>query len=100
MGKKPKEPQRKIIRPSRDNITAEKAEGLNTKLFNLIDKGVYQLTVDFKNVKFVDPVGLSVIAAAHNTLSNVGEKMILKNIAEDISNIFDILGLNEHFEIE
>jgi anti-sigma B factor antagonist len=96
MGKKTKEPEKKIIRPGRD-IIAEKADALNKKLFKALDQGVRELTLDFKNVKSVDPVGLSVIAAAHNTVCNAGTKMVLKNVPHEIDKLFDMLGLNEHF---
>jgi anti-anti-sigma factor len=96
MRKKTKKPEKKIIRPGRD-IIAEKADTLNKKLFKTIDQGVYELTLDFKNVKSIDPVGLSVIAAAHNTLCTAGTKMMLKNVPDEIDKIFDTLGLNEHF---
>jgi anti-sigma B factor antagonist len=96
MGKKTKEPEKKIIRPGRD-IIAEKADALNKKLFKALEQGVCELTLDFKNVKSVDPVGLSVIAAAHNTVCNAGTKMVLKNVPHEIDKLFDTLGLNEHF---
>ena len=96
MGKKTKEPEKKIIRPGRDLI-AEKADALNKKLFKTLDQGVCELTLDFKNVRSVDPVGLSVIAAAHNTMRSAGTKMVLKNVPHEIDKLFDMLGLNEHF---
>jgi anti-anti-sigma factor len=99
MGKKSKEPEKKIVRAGRD-IIAEKSETLNRKLFKTIDQGVCELTLDFKNVKSVDPVGLSVIAATHNTLCHAGAKLVLKNVPHEIGHIFDTLGLNEHLDIE
>jgi anti-sigma B factor antagonist len=97
MGKKTEKPEKKIIRPGRD-IIAEKADALNKKLFKALDQDVCELTLDFKNVKSVDPVGLSVIAAAHNTVCNAGTNMVLKNVPHEIDKLFDTLGLNEHFE--
>jgi anti-anti-sigma factor len=99
MGKKAKKPEKKIVRPGAE-IIAEKAETLNKKLFKTIDQGVGELTLDFKNVKSVDPVGLSVIAAAHNTLCNAGSKLVLKNVPDEIDHLFDTLGLNKHLEIK
>ncbi|MGA8179382.1 MAG: STAS domain-containing protein [Desulfobacterales bacterium] len=99
MGKKNKETEKKIIRPGRD-IIAENAESLNKKLFKTIDQGVSQLTLDFKNVKSADPVGLSVIAATHNTLSHAGAKMVLKNVPHEIDTLINALGLSAHLEIE
>lgn len=58
------------------------------------------LTLDFINVTSVDPVGLSVIAAFHNTMNNAGAKLLFKNVPDEINTLFDALGLNKHFEIE
>ena len=99
MGKKTKEPEKKIIRPGRD-IIAEKADALNKKLFKALEQGVCELTLDFKNVKSVDPVGLSVIAAAHNTVCNTGTKLVLRNVPHEIDKLFNTLGLNEHLEVK
>ncbi|MEJ2656150.1 MAG: STAS domain-containing protein [Desulfobacterales bacterium] len=99
MGKKTKKQTKKIVRPGRD-IVAEKAEALNNKLLKTIGQDIGELTLDFKNVKSVDPVGLSVIAATHNTMCNAGTKLVLKNIPDEIDDLFDALGLNAHFEIE
>jgi anti-anti-sigma factor len=96
VGKKNRETEAKIVRPGRD-IIEDKAESLNKKLFKTIDQGVSQLTLDFKNVKSADLVGLSVIAAAYNTLSNAGAKMALKNIPREIDTLLNALGLSEHF---
>ena len=99
MGKQNKEAEKKIIRPGKD-IIAEQAESLNQKLFKIIHQGVRRLTLDFKNVKSLDPVGLSVIAAAHNTLNSSGAKMILKNVSQETAQLLETLGLSVHFEIE
>jgi anti-sigma B factor antagonist len=99
MGKQTKRQEKKIVRPGVD-IIAEKAEILKKKLFKTIDQGVSELTLDFKSVRSVDPVGLSVIAAAHNTLCNTGALLVLKNVPDDIDHLFDKLGLNRHFEIK
>jgi anti-anti-sigma factor len=72
---------------------------LNKKLFKAIE-GVHELTLDFKNVKSVDPVGLSIIAATHNTMCNAGAKLVLKNVSDNINNIISSIGLNKHLDIQ
>jgi anti-anti-sigma factor len=99
MGKKRKKQTRKSIRPGKD-IVASKMESLNKKLHEIIEQGITELTLDFVNVKSVDPVGLSVIAATHNTMKNAGAKLLLKNVPVEIDTLFDALGLNKHFEIK
>jgi anti-anti-sigma factor len=98
MGSKTKKPEKKIVRPGTE-IIAEKSESLNKKLFEATNKGVEELTLDLKSVKSVDPVGLSVIAAAHNTLNQGGARLVLKNVPDDICHVFNALGLDAHFDI-
>ncbi len=99
MGKNKKNQTKKNVRPGTD-VVASKAESLNKKLHKIIEQGITELTLNFGNVKSVDPVGLSVIAAAHNTMNNAGAKLLLKNVPDEINTLFDALGLNKHFEIE
>ena len=99
MEKNKKNQTKKIVRPGKD-IVASKAESLNKKLYKIIDQGITELTLDFVNVTSVDPVGLSVIAAAHNTMNHAGAKLFFKNVPDDFNTLLDALGLNRHFEIE
>lgn len=99
MGKNKKNQTKKNVRPGTD-VVASNAESLNKKLHKIIEQGITELTLDFVNVKSVDPVGLSVIAATHNTMNNAGAKLLLKNIPDEINTLFDALGLNKYFEIE
>ena len=99
MGKNKKNQTQKSIRPGKD-LVASKAESLNKKLYKMIDQGITELTLDFVNVKSVDPVGLSVIAATHNTMNNAGGRLLLKKVPDEINTLFDTLGLNKHFRVE
>jgi anti-anti-sigma factor len=99
MGKNKKNQTKKIVRPGKD-LVASTAESLNKKLYKMIDQGVTELTLDLVNVKSVDPVGLSVIAATHNTMNYSGGRLFLKKVPDEINTLFDTLGLNKHFKIE
>ena len=99
MVKNKKNHTKKNVRPGKD-VVAAKAESLNKKLHKIIEQGITELTLDFVNVTSVDPVGLSVIAATHNTMNNAGAKLLLKNVPDEINTLFDALGMNKHFEIE
>lgn len=98
-GKEQEKSDKKNVRAGKD-VVASKAESLNKKLHKIIEQGITELTLDFVNVKSIDPVGLSVIAATHNTMKNAGAKLLLKNVPDEINTLFDALGLNKHFEIE
>lgn len=94
-----KKQTKKVIRPGKD-IVESKAKSLNKKLYKVLGEGVTELTLDFENVKSVDPVGLSVIAAVHNTMNNAGTKLMFKNVQSEINSLFGALGLNRQFEIK
>jgi anti-anti-sigma factor len=99
MGKNRKNQLKKSVRPGKD-VVASKAESLNKKLHKMIAQGIMELTLDFVNVKSVDPVGLSVIVATHNMMNKTGGKLLIKNVPDGINTLFDSIGLNKHFEIE
>ena len=99
MTKTKKTPVKKVIRPGKD-ITAAKADNLKTKLNKTIAQGVMELTLDCAAGKAIDPVGLSVIIAAHNTLKDAGGKLILKNVSDEFLNLFAVLRLDQHFDLQ
>lgn len=98
MTKTRKKPAKKIIKPGK-NITASNASNLKKKLHKTTAQGTVNLTLDFAGVKEIDPVGLSVIIAAHNTLKNAGGKLTLKNVSDEFSNLFGAIQLDQHFEL-
>ena len=100
MGKNKKDQTKKSVRPGKEDLVTSKAKSLNKKLYRMTDQGITELTLDLANVKSVDPVGLSVIAATHNTMKNAGGKLLLKKVPDEINTLFDALGLDKHFNIE
>ncbi len=92
-------PAKNIIKPGND-ITAPNADSLKKKLHKTTAEGTVNLTLDFAEVKKIDPVGLSVIIAAHNTLKHAGGKLALKNVSDEFSNLFGTIQLDQHFELQ
>jgi anti-anti-sigma factor len=92
-------PAKKIIKPGND-IIAPNADTLMKKLHKTTAEGTVNLTLDFAGVKKIDPVGLSVIIAAHNTLKNAGGKLALKNVSDEFSNLFGTIQLDQHIELQ
>jgi len=92
-------PAKNIIKPGND-ITAPNADSLKKKLHKTTAEGTVNLTLDFAEVKKIDPVGLSVIIAAHNTLKHTGGKLALKNVSDEFSNLFGTIQLDQHLELQ
>lgn len=94
-----KKKTKKVIKPGK-NVVASTADNLSKKLVKIIEQGTGELSLDFTGVKTVDPVGLGVIVAAHNSLKNGGAKLMLKNVPEEIYSLLCDLGMNQHFEVK
>jgi anti-anti-sigma factor len=90
---------RKIIRPGKD-LNAAKAANFRKRLIRALEQKIKELVMDFSKVESVDSVGLGVIIAAHNMMKNADGKLTLINVPEDIFNLFNTMGLNQHFKVK
>ncbi len=62
--------------------------------------GVYnKLVLDFKELQYISSAGLRVLLKFHKAMNAHGE-MILKNVNEDILEIFNITGFSDILTIE
>lgn len=98
MPKGNKKGSHKITRPGKD-IVASRAEEFRKRLLKLLDSGVEVLTIDLRNVKMIDSMGLGVVIAAHNSLKKAGGKLLVTNVSEDIYRLFKTMRLDQHFEV-
>lgn len=57
------------------------------------------LTLDFAKVEYISSAGLRVLLKAQKLMNNQG-KMVLKNVGEDIMEVFDITGFADLLTIE
>ena len=60
---------------------------------------VKELILDFAGVDYVSSAGLRVIMGADQQMSESG-KMILKNVNEDVREVFEMTGFDELLNIE
>ena len=88
-----------IVKPAMD-IVASMAEDFKSELLSAIDGCEDKLVVDLAGVEMVDSVGLGVIIAAHNTLSQKGKKLKVINVSKDIFGLFNTMRLNRRFTVE
>jgi anti-sigma B factor antagonist len=61
--------------------------------------GVEKLVLDFAALEYLSSAGLRVLLAAHKVMSKQGE-MVIKNVNETISEIFDVTGFSDVLNIE
>ena len=61
--------------------------------------GVTDLTFDFANLEYVSSAGLRVLLAAQKTMNKQG-KMVIKNVCDDIMEVFEITGFADILTVE
>ena len=61
--------------------------------------GVTELIFDFSKLDYISSAGLRVLLSAQKAMNNAG-KMIVRNVSEDIMEIFEVTGFSEFLTIE
>ena len=74
------------------------APQLEAELKNSLD-GVTRLEMDFAGLEYISSAGLRVLLAAQKTMNKQGE-MVLRNVCEDIMEVFDITGFSDILKIQ
>lgn len=77
-----------------DTITAPQLE----KELNDLS-GIEKLVLDFAGLEYLSSAGLRVLLAAQKTMNKQGE-MIVRNVNETISDIFEVTGFSDILTIE
>lgn len=83
------------VEGSIDTVTAPKLEEALDSRYD----GVAELILDFASVDYVSSAGLRVLMGADQKMSESG-KLILKNVNEDVREVFEMTGFDELLNIE
>lgn len=78
-----------------DTTTAPQLEGELKKCIG----GVEKLVLDFEALEYLSSAGLRVLLAAQKIMNKQGE-MIIRNVNETISEIFEVTGFSDVLTIE
>ena len=78
-----------------DTITAPQLE---EEVRSSID-GITELIFDFKDLSYVSSAGLRVLLSAQKTMNEKGS-MVVKNVSDEIQEIFDVTGFSDILTIE
>ena len=88
-----------VIRPGMD-IVASMAEDFKKELLSAISDHDGDFVIDLVGVEMVDSVGIGVIIATHNTLSQASRKLKVINVSKDVYGLFSTMRLNRRFVVE
>ncbi|SDB07188.1 STAS domain-containing protein [Butyrivibrio sp. INlla16] len=61
--------------------------------------GIEKLTFDFKDLEYISSAGLRVLLSAQKVMNKQGS-MVIKNVSEEISEIFEVTGFVDILTIE
>ena len=62
-------------------------------------EGITALTLDFEKLEYISSAGLRVLLAAQKEMNKRGS-MTVKNVCDDITEVFDITGFSDILNIE
>ena len=88
-----------IIKPGTD-VVASMADAFKGELLDAINDSQGTVVIDLDGVEMVDSVGIGVIIASHNTLSQSGRLLKVVNVSKDIFDLFATMRLNRRFTVE
>ncbi|MDO4294709.1 MAG: STAS domain-containing protein [bacterium] len=75
-------------------LDAVQAPILKTELMKLLDEGHDNLVIDMKNTTYVSSVGLRAFLAAQKRINEKKGSMVLKNVSQQVMEVFDITGFS------
>ena len=82
------------------DVVASMADDFKGELLTIINDSSTEVVIDLEGVEMVDSVGIGVIIAAHNTLSQSNRKLKVINVAKDVYGLFTTMRLNRRFTVE
>ncbi len=88
-----------IITPGRDLI-ASMADEFRAEMNSLLQESPKEIQIDLSGVEMVDSSGISIITTSHNTIKKSGGMLRITNATSDIANLFSVMNLDRHFEVE
>ena len=74
------------------------APELETELKTALD-GVTELVFDIKDLAYISSAGLRVLLSAQKVMNKQGD-MVVKNVSEEVNEIFEVTGFSDILTIE
>ncbi len=96
----------KIDKKAEDNTLTISLDGrLDTNSSPILEQeipdlsNIENLIFDFEKLEYISSAGLRVILSLQKTMANKG-KMVIKNVNDDVREVFDITGFSDILTIE
>lgn len=89
-----------ILGPKGSLIGGNETDELKTTVSFLLNQGNTRLIIDLADVSYLNSTAIGVLTAAHTSYSQRKGKLILCNVAKNITNIFVVTKLSSVFLTE
>lgn len=79
---------------------------LDTNTFQDLEKetdnldGIKKITFDFEKLDYISSAGLRVLLTCQKKMNNISGTMIIKNVKEEIQEVFDMTGFSDILTIK
>lgn len=93
-----REEGRVVIRPT-GKITAATVPALEEDIRQALGRQAAELVIDCADVQDIDSIGVGLLVATHNSLSQKNGKLCVANADQEIYDLFRIMRLTDHFQV-
>jgi anti-anti-sigma factor len=88
-----------VLKLSND-IYGNASFALKDQLNQLLEDGVFQITLDLSNVEIIDSVGLGVLLKTHQKLSKVSGSLSLQKVNQSITDLLEMTHLDQYLRVD
>jgi anti-anti-sigma factor len=88
-----------IVKPSGD-IVASMVREFRKELLSLVQEGARELVIDMADVEMIDSLGIGLLIASHNSLTEVGGKLTVTNASNEVYSLLRTMRLDQHFDVK
>lgn len=88
-----------VVTPQENYLNASIAAPLKKRLHEHTDNGCTKLVLDLDRVEFMDSSGLTVIISTLKSLKELGGRLVLCGVGEDLTSLFQLTRLDKIFQV-
>jgi len=83
-----------------DRLNASVAAAVKEELSGLLVNSDYNVTLNLKNIRFIDSTGIGVLISALKTARENKGSFILQNVNKDVYNLLSLMKLDKVFDFK
>jgi anti-anti-sigma factor len=77
-----------------------RGEDIENRCKQLLASGLRQIIINFKETELINSIGISILLGVIEAVNDARGRLVLTNLSESNRELFEMLGLMSHVEIE